>query len=103
TLDNVLVDGMVISDAKTSSTVQVDSGAALGFEDATIKGGTLDLLGSLNSTGASFITGATIVNSGHLNVVSGSLTIDPTPMTNTGTVEVYDGASLVLSDDVVTN
>ena len=51
----------------------------------------------------SFITGATIVNSGNIEVASGTLTIDPAPVTNTGTIEVTGDSTLVLSGETVTN
>ena len=98
TLDNVTVNGTVFNDLVTGGTIQIDSGDALTFNGATINGGTLNISGELDSTGTSFITGATIVNSSHIDVVSGMLTIDPAPVTNTGTIEVKDDATLVLSE-----
>jgi hypothetical protein len=103
TLDNVTVSGTVFNDLVTGGTIQIDSGDALTFNGATINGGTLNISGELDSTGSSFITGATIINSSHIDVVSGMLTIDPAPVTNTGTIEVTDGATLVLSGEIITN
>ena len=81
----------------------VGSGTTLTFNGATIDGGTLNIQGVLDSTGSSTISGATIINQNLINIVSGTLTIDPTPMTNTGTIEVHSGTGLVLDDDAVTN
>ncbi len=81
----------------------VDSGDTLTFNSATIDGGTLNVLGELDSTGTSFITAAAIVNAGNIVVSSGTLTIDPTPVTNTGTIEVTGDSSLVLSQEIITN
>jgi FecR protein len=103
TLDNVTVTGTVFTDIATSSTIKVGSGDTLAFNGATIDGGTLNVLGEMDSSGVSFITGATIVNVNHIVVVSGTLTIDPTPVANTGTIEVMGGGSLKLSDDIITN
>ncbi len=103
TLDNVTVNGAVFTDIATSSTIRVDSGDTLAFNGATINGGTLDVLGEMDFSGISFITGATIVNVNNIIVVGGTLTIDPTPVTNTGTIEVMGGGTLKLSDDIITN
>ena len=83
--------------------VQVDSGSTLDFNGSTITGGTLTIAGELDSTGTSFITDATIINSSHIDVTSGTLTIDPSPVTNTGTIEAADGATLVLSGETIAN
>jgi hypothetical protein len=85
-------------------TVHVDAATGtLNLEASTIKGGNLNVDGEVDSTGASFLTGVTIDNTSKIKVVSGTLTIDPSTFTNTGTVEVENGASLVLSDEIVTN
>jgi len=103
TLDNVTVNGTIFNDLTTASTIRVDSGDTLAFNGATINGGTLDIFGVLDSTGTSFINGSTIVNANHIVVVSGTLTIDPTSITNTATIEVKGGSTLKLSDDIITN
>ena len=103
TLDNVTVNGTIFTDIATGSTIKVDSGDTLAFNGATINGGTLKVLGEIDSSGISFITGATIVNANNIVIVSGTLTIDPTSVTNTGTIEVKGDSTLVLSDDIVTN
>ena len=103
TLDNVTVNGTVFNDLVTGGTIQIDGGDMLTFNGATIHGGTLNVVGELDSTGTSFVTGATIVNSSHIDVVSGTLTIDPAPFTNSGTIEVMGNSTLVLSDEILTN
>ncbi|MGA7069838.1 beta strand repeat-containing protein, partial [Bradyrhizobium sp.] len=82
-------------------TVSDALGSTIDLATATISGGTLSISGTLDSTGTSFITGTTIINSDHIDVVSGTLTIDPAPFTNTGTFEVQGSA--VLNGEVVTN
>ena len=103
TLDTVTLNGTSFADTTTGGTILVGSGTTLTFNGATIDGGTLNIQGELDSTGSSTISGATIINQNLINIVSGTLTIDPTPMTNTGTIEVHSGAGLVLDDDAVTN
>jgi fibronectin-binding autotransporter adhesin len=103
TLDTVTLNGTSFADTTTGGTILVGSGTKLTFNGATIDGGTLNILGELDSTGTGFITGATIINQNLINIVSGILTIDPTPITNTGTIEVHTGTGLVLDDDAVTN
>ena len=87
----------------TDGTIQVDGNATLHFDDSTINGGTLVVSGELDSAGTSFITDATITNASHIDVVSGTLTIDPAGVTNTGTIEVEDSAKLVLNGETVAN
>ncbi len=103
TLDSMTVNGTVFNDLVTGGTIQIESGDTLTFNGATIDGGTLNIVGELDSTGISFITGATIINSSHIDVISGTLTIDPAPVTNTGTIEVKGDSTLVLSDEILTN
>ena len=73
------------------------------FNGATINGGTLDVLGVIDSTGTSLISSATIVNVDEIIVVIGTLTIDPTPFTHGGTIEVKDDSTLVLSAGTITD
>jgi hypothetical protein len=103
TLDTVTLNGTSFADTTTGGTILVGSGTTLTFNGATIDGGTLNIQGELDSNGSSTISGATIINQNLINIVSGTLTIDPTPMTNTGTIEVHSGTGLVLDDDAVTN
>lgn len=93
----------VIVNVACHGEVQVESGSELLLNDATINGGTLTIDGTLDSTGTSFITGATINNSGNIEVAGGTLTIDPTPIINTGTILVTNDSTLVLSDEILTN
>ena len=103
TLDNVTVNGTIFTGLDASSTIQVDGGNTLAFNGGTINGGTLNLFGVMDSTGISFITGATIVNFNDIVVVSGTLTIDPASLTNAGTIEVAGDSTLVLSGETVSN
>jgi len=63
----------------------------------------LTIDGEFDSNGTSFITNATIINQSNIQVVSGTLTIDPTPVTNAGTIEVKGGATLVIEGETITN
>ena len=96
---------LLLTDGASTSNVNVtvDSGSTLDLDSSTIHGGTLNIVGELDSTGTSFITGATIINPSHIDVVSGTLTIDPAPVTNTGTIEVKGDSTLVLNDEIITN
>jgi VCBS repeat-containing protein len=90
----------------TNHIVQVDSGQTLKLDNSTINVGTLTVDGEVDSTGTSLLSGVTIGNINNIKVVSGTLTIDPptpVPFTNTGTIEVDAGSTLVLSGETVTN
>ncbi|HZR76821.1 hypothetical protein [Bradyrhizobium sp.] len=97
TLDDLTLSGSF----SETGTVTIDDTVTL--NGATLSGGTIDVAGILDSEGTSSISGATINNPGHINVVSGKLTIDPAPFTNKGTIEVDGKADLVLSGETVTN
>ncbi len=102
TLSGVTLDDLTLSGSFTDAdTLTINDTVTL--SGGTISGGTIAISGILDSTATSFITGSTIVNPGHINVASGTLTIDPAPFTNTGTIEVDSTASLVLSGETVTN
>ncbi|MEI9926186.1 MAG: FecR domain-containing protein [Bradyrhizobium sp.] len=96
---------LLLTDGASTSNVDitVNAGSTLDLDSSTITSGTLTISGELDSTGTSFITDATIINSSHIDIVSGTLTIDPTPVTNSGTIEVNVGSTLVLSGEVITN
>ncbi len=103
--------------------VEVVAGSTLDFAGSSISGGTVDVYGTLDSTGTGSISDATIDNTGTLESTSGTLTIDPgsidnsglleanggaltidaTPVTNTGTLEATADGTLTLSGDTVTN
>ena len=118
TLDNVSVSGrgtievglsgaatLTLTDGANTNEVAVTIGrdSTLDLDGSAINGGPLTVSGMLDSTGSSFITGASIVNPGNIEVTSGTLTIDPTPVTNTGTILVTDDSTLVLNGETVTN
>ncbi len=70
--------------------------ATLDLVDAIIKGGTINVAGTLNAFGSSEIDGAHIVNSGLLEATGGTLTIDAaSQIDNTGTVEANGGTLIV--------
>ncbi len=126
TLDNVTVAGTVITDTDATSIVRVDGGQTATLSGATIKGGTVNIDGTLDSTGISAITNASIHNTGTIEATAGVLTIDPTvavtlnnsgtieanggeldlihqTVGNTGTLEAVDGSLLVLNNTTVNN
>jgi fibronectin-binding autotransporter adhesin len=77
---------------------EVSAGLAstLDLVDAIIKGGTIDIAGTVDSTGSSEIDGAHIVNHGLLEVTGGTLTIDAAShIDNTGTIDVNGGTLIV--------
>ena len=101
-LDNVTVTGTIFTDVATSSTIQIDIGDTLAFNGATINGGTLNVFGELDSTGTSLISGATITNTGIIDVTAGTLTIDATStLDNTGTLETNGGKFVIGAGAVV--
>ena len=107
----------------TGGTVEVDAGSTLDLEGSSISSGTVDVYGTLNSTGTSAISGASLTDGGVVEATTGTLTIDPgsidntalleanggaltfdaTPVTNSGTLLATDASTLTLSDDTVTN
>ena len=56
---------------------------------------------SLTSTGTSSINNATIINQNNIHVVSGTLTIDPTKVTNNGTILVDSHTTLDLQSSEI--
>jgi VCBS repeat-containing protein len=77
---------------------EVSAGLKSTFDlvDAIIKGGTIDIAGTLDATGNSAIEDAHIVNSGLLEVISGTLTIDAaTQLDDTGLVEANGGDLII--------
>jgi len=89
-----LISLMLTNDAK--GTVSTDITSTLDLVDTIIKGGTIDVAGTLASTGNSEIDGATIHNTGLLEVTGGTLTIDAASIIdNHGTLEA-NGGNLVL-------
>jgi hypothetical protein len=97
------LDSVTVTKTSVTAAVQVDANAFLDLEAATISGGTLNISGELDSSGTSFITGATIINASHIKIVSGTLTIDPAPVTNTGQIQVTNDSTLVLSGETIAN
>ncbi len=98
--------GLTVTNARTVQVDAPDAGqiAKMVLEDATISGGTVNIYGSLNSTGTSFITDAAIANTGTINATAGALTInDPVSFSNTGTVEATNGATLLIDPATVVN
>ena len=107
----------------TGGTVEVDAGSTLDLEGSSISSGTVDVYGTLNSTGTSAISGASLTDGGVVEATTGTLTIDPgsidntalleanggaltidaTPVANSGTLLATDASTLTLSDDTVTN
>ncbi len=94
--------------ANAGGTIRTDAGATLIVDGATVDGGTVVILGTLESTGISAIDDAdiTIASTGILSVTSGTLTIDPATIhaiTNQGLIEAVTGGTLKLTAAVVAN
>ncbi|WP_257178242.1 MULTISPECIES: VCBS domain-containing protein [unclassified Bradyrhizobium] len=94
--------------ANAGGTIQTDAGATLIVDGATVDGGTLVILGTLESTGISAIDDAeiTIASTGMLSVTSGTLTIDPATIhaiTNQGLIEAVTGGTLKLTAAIIGN
>ncbi|WP_375306907.1 LamG-like jellyroll fold domain-containing protein [Bradyrhizobium sp. A11] len=94
--------------ANAGGTIQTDAGATLIVDGATVDGGTLVILGTLESTGISAIDDAdiTIASTGMLSVTSGTLTIDPATIhavTNHGLIEAVTGGTLKLTAAIIGN
>ena len=68
----------------TGGTVEVDAGSTLDLEGSSISSGTVDVYGTLNSTGTSSISDASLIDSGVVEATSGTLTIDPGSIDNSG-------------------
>ena len=86
----------------SGGTLQVDGGATLDLADTNISNGTVNVYGTLNSTGTSSIDRATVTDTGAIDVTAGTLTLDHDTVTNSGTVQVDAGATLTLSDTTIT-
>ncbi|MCK1712828.1 MULTISPECIES: VCBS domain-containing protein [unclassified Bradyrhizobium] len=95
---------LIATTVPNTGTVSVESGSMLDLAGATINGGTVTISGTLESTGTSAINGADFTNNGTIDVTSGTLSIDPTSITNNLLIEVNGaGAVLDISGDPVNN
>ena len=87
-------------------TIQVDASATLDLTNTNINGGIINNYGLIEGiTAASFINSADIHNfgAGFIDANGVTLTIDPSTINNTGTLEAINGGHLVLSHDTVIN
>jgi autotransporter-associated beta strand protein len=100
TLATATLDGGTLEGSfSNSGTLTINNTVTL--SNGTITGGTVDIVGELDSTGTSAITGALVINSSHIDIVSGTFTLDPTPFTNLGLFEVQSSATF--SEELFTN
>ena len=102
----IVLVGVTVTNAGTVQVDDPDAGqsAKMVLEGATISGGTVNIYGSLDSTGTSFITNAAITNTGKVDATAGILTIsDPVSFSNTGTVEASNGATLLIDPVTVSD
>jgi hypothetical protein len=84
-----------------AGTVNLASASISGASGLTI---TNDASGVIDGvSGTNLISGATINNAGIIESTGGTLTIDPAPLTNTGTLEAVTGGTLKLTNIAVTN
>ena len=93
-----------------SATVEVAAGSLLNLNGSSItagtpnsaySGGVVDVYGTLDSTGTSSISDASITNTGTLEATSGTLTIDPSSIDNSGLLEANGGALNIEATPVV--
>ncbi len=96
-----------------SATVEVAAGSLLDLEGSSLGGGTtdgsnsdftgsiVDVYGTLDSTGTSSISDASITNTGMLEATSGTLTIDPSSIDNSGLLEANGGALTIDATPVI--
>jgi hypothetical protein len=106
----LLDQGTSVNNSGGTITVDAASGemaaGRLALNGATITGGTLTMAGMLQSSGISAIDSADIVNTGLIEAVGGTLTIDPvapsTSISNSGTLQA-DGGELDISGEPVAN
>ena len=98
----LVLAGDTIINITATATVEVGAGSTLELESATISGGIVTVDGLLDSTGNSAIDSAaiSIASTGTLEVTSGTLTIDPGSINNSGTLLATGGGTLVLNDNV---
>ena len=86
----------------TGGTVQADAGSVIDLAGSTVTSGTVTVDGTLDSTGTSAINGAaiTVASTATLEATSGTLTIDPGSINNSGLLLATDDSTLVLDDNV---
>jgi fibronectin-binding autotransporter adhesin len=93
-IDDGILKLMSLTVSNDGGDVSAGLASTLDLVDAIIKGGTIDIAGTLDATGSSAIDGATITiaNSGLLEVTGGKLTIDAAShLDNNGIVEANGG------------
>ncbi|WP_414645083.1 VCBS domain-containing protein [Bradyrhizobium sp.] len=98
--------GMTVTN--TDGTVSVDSSSRLDLNGATIDGGTVTIVGTLEAAGTNAIDTAdlTVASTGTVSVTSGTLTIDPGTLhaiTNHGLIEAVSGGTLKLTTATIIN
>jgi fibronectin-binding autotransporter adhesin len=95
-IDDSILKLLSLTVTNDNGHVSVELQSTLDLVDAIIKGGTIDVAGTLDATGNSAIEGAHIVNSGVLEVTGGTLTIDAaSDLDNTGIVEANGGKLII--------
>ncbi len=106
----VMAGGALLLDLGTSianvgGIIMVDDSGTLTLDGATIDGGTINIVGTLEATGTSTISNANITNTGLIEAADGILTIDPAvlvTLVNSGTLGA-NGGELDLVGEAVTN
>ena len=112
TLDNDTVNGTTFTDTASGATIQIDDGTVLTLTGATINGGTINdgtasgtgdpaLFGSIDITGPSTISNASL-NNGGVTLASGvSLTLDNDTVNGTTFTDTASGATIQIDDGTV--
>ncbi|WP_433996197.1 FecR domain-containing protein [Bradyrhizobium japonicum] len=102
TLDDATVAGSAIAN---HGAVKVDTSKKLTLSDVGLTGGGLTISGTLDSSGATTITDAAIINNGLIEAVGGLLTlatVTSATIANAGTLQA-NGAELDIDHEAVTN
>src|SRR5208282_3408598 len=102
----LILESLTVTNSATAN-VEVDAGATLDLESATISGGIVTVDGLLDSTGTSAIDGAAITiaaTTGELEATAGTLTIDGGSISNNRELlATGSGTTLILESLTVTN
>ena len=102
----LILESLTVTNSGTAN-VEVDAGATLDLESATISGGIVTVDGLLDSTGTSAIDGAAITiaaTTGELEATAGTLTIDGGSISNNRELlATGSGTTLILESLTVTN
>jgi fibronectin-binding autotransporter adhesin len=99
TLDNDMVTGTSFADTASGSVIQVDDGTTLTLSGVHITGGTINdgtATGSIDITGDSTISGASLNHGGVTIEANQTLTLDSDTVTGTSFIDTASGATILI-------